>query len=147
MSYNRFDDYQRGLEAQGHTFRRAVTFDRSSWDKLYEKLTGSKPGRATVEGMKRHMDRMVAEVALEARDIIRESTPVITGTLRGSIDVQPNAPADHSVVTYLPYAPIVEARPPGGPAKGKGAMFAQNLAKVTALFTRKAEQWLRDHLR
>lgn len=145
MSYNRYDNYQRGMEAKGQTFRRVV--DRSGWDELYRQLTGARPGQATVESIRREMDPMVAQVALEARDIIREDTPVDTGTLRGSIDTQPNAPSDHSVVTYLHYAPIVEARPPGGPEKGKGAMFAQNLAVVTALFNRRASDWLRRRLR
>lgn len=133
------------MEAQGQVFRRVV--DRSGWDALYRQITGARPGQATEASIRREMDPMVAQVAVEARDIIREDTPVDTGTLRGSIDTQPNAPADHSVVTYLGYAPIVEARPPGGPEKGKGAMFAQNLAVVTALFSRRATEWLQRRIR
>lgn len=142
MSVNRYDVYQRGMEAQGKVFRRNAVFDRSQWDAMYQSITGATPGRATVDSLRRQLDPFVREAAIEIRDKVREDTPVQTGTLQLSIEAQHNGPADHSVITYLHYAPIVEARPPGGPAKGKGAMFAQNLGFAIAALTRAGQRFL-----
>lgn len=142
MSVNRFDVYQRGMEAQGKVFRRNVAFDRTQWDAMYQSITGAAPGRATADSLKHQLDPFVKEAAVEVRDKVREDTPVQTGTLQLSIEDQHNGPADYSVITYLHYAPIVEARPPGGPAKGKGAMFAQNLGFAIAALTRAGQRFL-----
>ena len=81
-------------------------------------------------GLRVALDPAVKQAAIESRDKIKADTPVKTGNLRDSIEEHMLAPSDHEVATAVWYAPVVESRPPGGPAKGRGAMFAQNLDYV-----------------
>lgn len=147
MAVSRYDVYQQKMEAGGKVFRQGVSFDRSQWDAMYRSITGAAPGRATVDSLRHQLDADVRQAAMEVKEKVREDTPVLTGTLQGSIDLQHNGPADHSVVTYLHYAPIVEARPPGGPEKGKGAMFAQNLGFAMAALNRAGQRFLNRRAR
>jgi len=104
-----------------------VAFDRREWDAFYLKMTGGRNGSLSVA------DEAVKTAAQRGQELIKADTPVLTGTLRDSIEVLQNAPADWSIATFLYYSGIVESRPPGGPAKGRGAMFAQNTAKIQTI--------------
>jgi hypothetical protein len=108
-----------------------AVFDKSQWDRLYRSLTGGQPGgMLDAYATNTILDPAVERTAEQAREWIRDDTPVDTGTLRESIHARKSAPADWYVETQIHYAPIVESRPPGGPAHGHGAMFAQNLARI-----------------
>lgn len=114
--------------------RGILTIDRSRFDQMIERLGRDAAANAQA------MNPAVAEAATEYRQRVQEDTPVETGTLQGSIHETQLAPSEYEVATHVWYGPIVESRPPGGPAKGKGAMFAQNLAYGREVLDRKVEQ-------
>lgn len=112
----------------------SVAFDRREWDAFYARMTGADPrslsSKAAGMGI---ADEAVKIAAQRGQELIKADTPVLTGTLQGSIETLQNAPADWSIATFLYYAGIVESRPPGGPARGRGAMFAQNTARIQVI--------------
>lgn len=112
--------------------RRIGVMDRSEWDALLNRM-----GRDDY-AMRLALDPAVHEAAVDVREKVKSNTPVKTGNLRDSIEDRQIAVADHEVGTTVWYAPIVESRPPVGPAYGRGAMFASNLDY--------AEERLRHHL-
>lgn len=118
--------------------RGVLTIDRSKWDAMVARL--GKDAHANMVAM----DPAVADAAKEYRERVQADTPVETGTLQGSIHDTQLAPSDYEVVTHVYYGPIVEGRPPGGPAKGKGAMFAQNLQYGREVLAQKVEQRIEE---
>lgn len=118
----------------GFGVTRGVTIDRTRFDQMLDRL-----GRDHHANMVA-MNPAVAEAAYEYRLRVQEDTPVETGTLQASIHDTQIAPSDYEVSTHVFYGPIVEGRPPGGPEKGKGAMFAQNLPFARQILDRKVEE-------
>lgn len=114
--------------------RGILSIDRSRFDQMIERLGRDAHANAVA------MNPAVAEAATEYRRRVQEDTPVETGNLQSSVHDTQLAPSEYEVATHVWYGPIVEGRPPGGPAKGKGAMFAQNLAYGREVLDQKVEQ-------
>lgn len=115
---------------------RTVTVDRKEWDALYTSLIGARPGQGSEATVLRVLDPAVHSAAKETRKMVAEDTPVDTGLLKSSWTDAKLKDSDHLVANMVYYAPIVESRPPGGPQKYRGAMIAQNLARIEATLIR-----------
>ncbi len=111
---------------RGFHTRQSVSpgFNRSEWDEFYAKCQSM------------DVDGAVRRAAGQYQQDVARDTPVLTSRLQRSIlgetsegGIHKYGDGDYSVYSETPYAVIVESRPPGGPAAGHGAMFAQNLAR------------------
>lgn len=128
--------------------------DRGEWDILYKTIRGPR--------FDRDVDKGVKQTAVEAKEIVRAATPVKTGACRDSIHEKKHATADWYMVSWAEelladarnrnwkgepeyYTPHVEFghSMPGGGFAGPRAMFASNLARVTALLKKNIDQRIR----
>lgn len=113
--------------------------DRSGWDRLFMALTGSAPGAATQQAASARLDPAIHRAAERTKDMLAADTPVDTGRMKASWEVEHEGPARYKVLNDVVdedgthYAQLVEARAPGGPEKYHGAMIAQNIARIEAV--------------